>query len=158
MKTITIIRHAESYFNVGQYKNPEDVRNCRITPNGITQAQNLSGEYDVVICSPLKRAIETYVNSHIKCRKFMVSDLVREIQDAKPLNSIELEPLMFEKEYDIVKRAKETVDFVHEFQSSDTICIISHACFMYYILRAFGQDLSQFNKGIYNCQQITFVI
>ena len=68
MKTVTLIRHAESHFNAGNYKTDEEIRNCRITNLGIQQAKQLNQSFDIVVLSPLKRAMETYLNSNIKTK------------------------------------------------------------------------------------------
>src|SRR5690348_5811551 len=92
-KKITIIRHAQSKFNVGQYKTDEEVRNCRLTNEGINQATQLNLSFDTVVLSPLKRAMETYLNSNIKTKHLVMTDLAREFKEDKPVNYLDFEPI-----------------------------------------------------------------
>ena len=68
MKRITIIRHAQSKFNAGEFRTAEEIRNCKLTDHGKMQAKNLDQSFDIIVLSPLKRAIETYVNSNLKIK------------------------------------------------------------------------------------------
>ncbi len=52
---VFLLRHAESEFNIGN----EDIFDAPLTDNGKKQAENLSGHYDKVICSPLTRTKQT---------------------------------------------------------------------------------------------------
>ncbi len=114
MKKVTIIRHAQSHFNAGSYKTDEEARNCRLTDDGIQQAKKLELSFDILIVSPLKRALETYLNSGIKCRQLIVSDLFREIREDKPLNYLDFEPINPESINSARQRAKDAVEFVTE--------------------------------------------
>lgn len=151
MKTITIIRHAQSKFNAGEFKTEEEIANCRLTNYGIEQAKQLNHTFDHLILSPLKRAFETYVNSNIKCKQLTVSHLVREQLDGRQLNFLELEEIRYESHIDVRNRAKEAVEMIKKI-NSDNIGIISHGCFIWYLLEQFGQP----PQGTYNCQAITF--
>jgi len=44
----------------------------------IDQAKKLNHSFDVLVLSSLKRSLETYINSNIKTRQLLMSDLVRE--------------------------------------------------------------------------------
>lgn len=153
MKKITIIRHAQSQFNAGNYKTDEEIRNCRLTPLGIEQAKNLNNSFDVIIVSPLKRALETYLNSGIKTRQLIVSDLFREQKEDKPLNYLDFEEVEPENSETIRKRAIEAINFIKNLDS-DNIGIISHGCFIWYFLEQIGMP----PKPTYNCQEISFTI
>lgn len=151
MKTITIIRHAQSKFNAGEYKTEEEIRNCRLTNHGIDQAKQLNHSFDLLILSPLKRAFETYVHSNIKCKHVVISKLVREQLDGRPLNCLDLEEVTSESSDDVRKRAREAVEYIKK-TDSDNIGIISHGCFIWYFLEQIGQP----PIGTSNCQSITF--
>lgn len=151
MKTVTIIRHAQSKFNAGEYKSDEEVRNCRLTNYGVEQAKNLNHSFDILVVSPLKRALETYLNSGIRCRQLIMSDLFREQKEDKPLNFLDFEEIKPESHEDVRKRAKEAVEFIKNLKS-DNIGIISHGCYLWYFLEQCGQP----PQGLYNCQAITF--
>jgi len=150
MKTITIIRHAQSKFNAGEYRTEEEIANCRLTNYGIEQAKQLNHNFDHLILSPLKRAFETYVNSNIKCKELIVSHLVREQLDGRPLNCLELEEIRTETHNEVRKRAKDTAEMIKNLKS-DNIGIISHGCFIWFLLEQFGQPPYLIN----NCQAIT---
>ena len=153
MKTVTIIRHAQSKFNAGEYKTEEEITNCRLTQYGIAQANSLNHSFDLLILSPLKRAFETYVNSNIKCKQIMISNLVREQLDGRSLNCLELETIGNESSDEVRKRAREAVEMIKNLKS-DNIGIISHGCFIWYLLEQFDQPPT----GTYNCQTITFTL
>jgi len=153
MKTITIIRHAQSKFNAGEYRTEEEITNCRLTNYGVEQAKQLNHNFDLLILSPLKRAFETYVNSNIKCKQIIISNLVREQLDGRPLNCLELEAVGNESSDEVRKRAREAVEMIKKLPSLN-IGIISHGCFIWYFLEQFGQPPT----GTNNCQAITFQI
>jgi broad specificity phosphatase PhoE len=72
-KTMTLIRHAESLANAGQMcVDPS------LTDEGVRQAARLRGTYQLVICSPMRRAVQTWERSSLRARRFVVTDLVRE--------------------------------------------------------------------------------
>ena len=139
MKSITIIRHAQSKFNAGQYKTDEEIANCRLSEFGKSQAKNLTQSFDIVILSPLKRAIETYANSNIKCGKMIINDLFREYKEleAKPLNFLELEKLTPETLDDLNKRINDAIQYLKTLPYNN-IGIISHGIFIHHFLEHLG--------------------
>ena len=151
MKTITIIRHGQSHFNAGNFNTDEEVRNCRLTEVGIQQAKQLNHSFDVVIVSTLKRALETYLNSNIKCRQLITSDLIREQKEDKPLNYLDLEEIVPENAEDVRKRAREAIELIKSLEYNN-IGIVSHGYFIWYFLEQCGQP----PQPTYNCQSITF--
>jgi broad specificity phosphatase PhoE len=71
---IQVLRHAQSVFN----KFLTSEKNCDLTEEGKEQAQALQGDFDIVICSPLKRTIATLDLSQINYGKLMYTSLCRE--------------------------------------------------------------------------------
>ncbi len=71
---VTFLRHAESIFNA----NLTSDKDCELTEKGNQQAHNTQGEYDIVICSILKRACETLEKSQIRYGRVIFTDLCRE--------------------------------------------------------------------------------
>lgn len=67
-------RHGQSYANIGY-----DILNTPLSEEGRRQASLLTGEYDVVLVSPLRRCQETLALSGIKYKKKYTVDLLREI-------------------------------------------------------------------------------
>lgn len=155
MKTVTIIRHAQSKFNAGQYKTKEEIANCKLSDFGREQAKNLSQSFDVIILSPLKRAIETYTNSNIKCGKIIINDLFREYmeQDPIPLNFLELEKLAPETMNEFKKRISESIQYLKSLPYNN-IGIISHGIFIFHFLEQIGLKPTPVN----NTQSFIFQI
>lgn len=71
---IQVVRHAQSVFN----KYLTSPKNCDLTDEGREQASKLEGEYDIVICSPLKRTCDTLSLSKIRYGKLLYTSLCRE--------------------------------------------------------------------------------
>ena len=59
---ITVMRHAQSTHNA----SGDNSWNVGLTEEGRLQAREVSGEYDLVICSTLRRAQQTLEFSSIK--------------------------------------------------------------------------------------------
>lgn len=72
-KKLFFIRHGESYGNIGQ-----PVIDSPLTTTGIQQAKLLSGHFDCVIISPLKRAQETLEYSRITYDHLIINPNFRE--------------------------------------------------------------------------------
>ena len=72
--TITIIRHAQSLYNV----DPTNIGDVGLSNKGKIDAKNIVGKYDLIICSSLKRAKETLEYSGLTYDKVIYSDLCRE--------------------------------------------------------------------------------
>lgn len=80
---ITLIRHGESGFGEN-YTSIEHLTNCRLTSVGINQSKQLNFHFDILILSPVKRTMETYINSKIKANKIIINELFREKDDVCP--------------------------------------------------------------------------
>lgn len=153
MKKITVIRHAQSKFNTGTCK-PEELPNCRITDHGKEQASHLHHKFDILVLSPLKRSIETYVHSGIQVGKVEISDLFREcMDDSGRLNFLELEEQRQENYEQVVERARKAIKYICSLPENN-IGIISHGIFIWHFLNQLGlQPVST-----YNTQSLTFMI
>lgn len=151
MKTITIIRHAQSKFNAGECKTEAELRNSKLTTLGKIQASQLNQSFDLVILSPLKRAIETYANSNIKTKEIVISDHFRERKENSVLNFLENEDVVPESENEVKLRAQKAVDYLRSLPQNN-IGIVSHGCFIWYLLEKAGQQ----PVATYNTQTITF--
>lgn len=124
---IRLIRHAESTWNaLGDTSN-----NVPTTENGKNQAKNLSGEYDLVVCSTLRRARETIDNSNIKYKKIIFTDLCREHFDGNPSNYFSLEEHKKESQEELLQRTEEFKCFVGKLMKDNyKICVITHYGFL----------------------------
>ena len=66
-------RHAESYGNIGQ-----PMIDSPLTAEGISQAKQLTGHFNLIIVSPLRRAKETLHHSQITYDHVMINNNFRE--------------------------------------------------------------------------------
>ncbi len=71
---VDFLRHAESIFN----RDLTSEKDCGLTDKGFQQASKVTGEYDVVICSIMKRACQTLENSQVTYGRLLFTDLCRE--------------------------------------------------------------------------------
>ena len=88
MTKIDLLWHAQSNFNIGIHELDSD-----ITEFGKHQSSNISGDYDLVICSNLKRTLSTLLHSKIKCNKLVISELCREIKGGSICDYLENEDM-----------------------------------------------------------------
>ena len=127
---ITLIRHAESTFN--RFNDP--TRNCPITDDGKIQASKLTGTYDLVICSPLKRARQTLDASKIRYGEVIFTDLCREFLDSTPCNLLENEVDTAETAEQFKARIDKFRLFLKEMSTRySRIAVISHGLFLYHL-------------------------
>jgi phosphohistidine phosphatase SixA len=128
--SITIMRHGESEWNVGL--NKLDF-NSNLTENGKNLAEKLEGYYDIVICSTLKRTLQTLEASNIKYNTLLRTNLCDGV-DGKTkeqvINNV-IEFKKYVKELDPVK---------------NKILVISH---MYFIKEFCGKELRNLEKVKY---------
>lgn len=143
---ITVIRHCESLFNAGKIGPFEDL-NCKITNFGMQQANSIDFTFDILIISPLKRALETYTNSKIKANKIVINELFEEIHFEVP-SFIEAE-----SKEEIEKRVNNAKKFIEDL-NYENIGIISHGAFLKYFLKACNQEIKDFKNG----ESITFYL
>jgi len=151
VKTVTIIRHGQSKQNAGQCKNNDELRNCALSDFGKEQAKKLEQNFDVVLVSPLRRAIETYENSNIKTDNLIHSDLFREHREHNLSEFLENEEII--PEHDVRQRARDAFAFIKELNYNN-IGIVTHLCFSWYLLEQCGQPVI----SLENTQSITFTI
>lgn len=156
-KTVTFIRHAEAKHNVWTQDMPlSELLNARLTDNGRKQSEFLNNSFDIVVLSPLRRAIETYSCSGIKCRQIIISDLFREFRDVQDEDKtagsqyLENEKWHLETATEVSRRATNAIEFLRKLDG-DNIGVITHACFVNHLLhKIMGRT---FHFG--NCQYIT---
>lgn len=154
---ITFIRHAQSLYNVMNI-NSEHYRNCSITDFGIKQSKLLTGHFDLVILSPLRRAVETYSSSYIKNRHLIIDDKFREYRQYYCYSDfLDGEEIILETEAEIIQRIEECLIYLKNIQDkyNDTIqyiAIISHANF----IKNFFKYVYNQEVVLDNCQTVTF--
>jgi broad specificity phosphatase PhoE len=71
---VHFLRHAESIFN----RDLISEKDCDLTEKGRQQASQVEGDYDIVICSTMKRACQTLENSKLTYGRLLFTDLCRE--------------------------------------------------------------------------------
>lgn len=71
---IHFCRHAQSQGNIGNIS----VIDSPLTGQGIEQAKMLEGHFDIVICSPMRRCLETLHYSNLTYDKLIISQDIRE--------------------------------------------------------------------------------
>lgn len=125
---IDFIRHAESIFN----KNPNDTTpNCGLTLKGIQQSKQLSGNYDCIYISPLKRAKQTLYYSKLRNQYIIETDLLREVK-RDPCDFFKHEPVDKENYEDVIIRAKKANTFIRD-NNYSKIAVISHWEIIWYM-------------------------
>ena len=141
---VTLIRHAESTHN--RFNDP--TRNCPITDYGKIQASKLTGTYDLVICSTLKRARQTLDESGIQYGKVIFTDLCREVLDGNPVNLYNNEPNTTETAEQIRDRVEKVKTLLREMSAQyPKIAVVSHGVFLYYVC----------GHRFYNTEQFKYV-
>jgi len=147
-KRFVFIRHAQSKANANQIHTPDEIINCKITELGKKQAAQLNFSFDLLIISPLKRAIETYAHSNIKVKKVIISDLFQELK-VHQCNMLDNDDHNgFESMEEIEIRSKNAYDFLMSIPDEyKHIGIISHHDFLNIF---FNKNLG-LNVSLNNC-------
>ncbi len=71
---VSFLRHAESIFNA----NLTSEKDCDLTEKGKQQASQIDLQYDIVVCSIMKRTCQTLDHSKISYGRLIFTDLCRE--------------------------------------------------------------------------------
>ncbi len=143
------MRHATSVYN--QYN--DDIIDCELSEDGIKQASELTGHYDLVITSTLKRSIQTLEYSQITYNEKLLLDMVRE-HKTDICDFLEGEPIIKETKEELKERIDLFRDFINylalKYQS---ILIISHADFIWHLTSKEIED-ELFGKWLNNCEYL----
>lgn len=163
---IYFMRHAQSKANIGLTTEA----NSPLSLAGQQQAMNLTGDYDLVLTSPLRRAIQTLAFSSITYRKHMICADCREIRDSCIGDYLEEEVReedrraegedhgaegekpdhkVTETDQDVLTRIKSLRKLLDQLAQSGQyrkILVISHACFT---IRFLGLQ-----RCLHNCEII----
>lgn len=124
---ITLLRHAQSTYNANGDMSP----NVGITDEGKIQASRLNGEFDLVICSTLRRARETLDHSNIKYKKIIFTEMCREVSGGNPVNSYNGETFL-ENEEDIKHRITSFKLFLlKKSKRYNKIIVVAHHDFLF---------------------------
>jgi len=125
---VDFLRHAESIFNA----NLTSEKDCDLTQKGYEQADKVEGEYDVVICSIMRRTQLTLQKSKIKYGRVIYTDLCREkrqdICDYLPYEDETIKETDEQLEY----RIKSFVYFLKSQVSTyQSVLVVSHGDFIH---------------------------
>lgn len=125
---VTLLRHAESLFN--KYLTSE--KDCDLSPEGIQQAAALTGEFDVILLSCLRRTHQTLLHSQIKGKRILLTDLCRE-QRKDICDFLEKEDGSHkESDEELEHRIDCFKDYIRrECKPTDSVLVISHGDFIH---------------------------
>ena len=152
-KKITFIRHAQSKYNLKDI-NTEEYRNTGLTFEGKDNSKTLDHEFDILIVSPLRRAVETYASSNLKCGFLLTNKLFREYLEFMCYpDFFHNETMVLETKEDIEKRVKKALDYIKGL-NGEKIGIISHHNFIKNFFKInFDKDVD-----LKNCEVIEMTI
>ena len=144
------MRHAESKFNVDRNNQLKD---CDITENGKKQCEDLvfNKEFDLVLCSPLKRAIKTYRYSNISCKKFKILDILRE-HKTDFCDFFENEDVITESVDNLMKRINK---FKELLKGLNNVLVIGHSDFFWYLTSNIVEN-ERFGTWLKNCEIVEY--
>lgn len=125
---VSFLRHAQSVFNRDQTSE----KDCPLTDHGQNQAEQVTGHYDIIICSILKRARETLQYSQLSAKKLYFTDLCREVRvDICDFLEGEDETNL-ESEEELRKRIKEFQQYLKEkVEPGQKVLVICHRDFIH---------------------------
>lgn len=127
MVKITLIRHEESIYN--RYRILDF--NSMLTKNGIQRCSKLEGDYDVVICSIMKRTRQTLYYSCINYNYIYITNLCREIRKGNIVDMISEEEDYIETEKELQRRILGFKMLVKVLSfDNDKIAVITHGGFI----------------------------
>ncbi len=139
---LTIVRHAECTSNVG-----DDRVDSPLTDRGIMQAADLTGTFDLVVCSPLMRARQTLERSRIEAGRIFHEPLCRERVYA-PRDCLVDEPFQLESDDHFAARLDRfRARLVAWTDVFDRVLVVSHAYFLASCFPSHG-------RGIVNAQLV----
>ncbi len=138
MATITLMRHAESEA-AAQYK---DILDSSLSERGKQQASELTGHYDLVICTPLCRTRETVEHSNITYSKLIVLEEAREMKMRTKYNYLKGEHTIPESKEKFVKRMERLEEMLVDLSKSyKEILVVCHAFVIRYLVKRNMEEL-----------------
>lgn len=148
---VFLIRHCESVFNALGASG----RNCGLTDNGIAQAGQLTGNFDILFCSGLKRALDTLKCSGIQYIQLIVTNLCREFM-VGPCDFYEDEDISQETEESVLERVKNFNALVKSFETKGfKVGVISHGDFIWYYT-SYMKDGIRFGRHLENGEVLEY--
>jgi broad specificity phosphatase PhoE len=125
---VTLLRHAESLFN--KYLTSE--KDCDLSQEGKDQAAALTGNYDVIILSSLRRSHQTLLYSQIQGKRIFISDLCREKRkDICDFLEIE-DPTNLESDEELSLRIDSFKNYIRQIITpNESVLVIGHGEFIF---------------------------
>lgn len=127
---VSFLRHAQSIFN----RDLTSEKDCSLSEYGKQQAESIQGNYDVIICSTMKRAKETLQYSQLASKKLYFTEICREVRvDICDFFESEEESNL-ESEQELQRRIKLFKQYLKErTEPGQTVLVISHRDFIHQI-------------------------
>lgn len=124
LRGIHLIRHGQSFSNIGY----PWIKNSPLTPKGIDQAQMVNYGSDIIICSPMKRTMDTVFYSNLRYNKLLISHTTRELI-CEPGDCFDWEPFKLENVYEFNDRMRVLAHKIQILsQNTPSMLIVTHGC------------------------------
>ena len=119
--TIRLIRHGQSYANIGEAQC-----DACLTSTGREQAKRLTGKYDLIIVSPMRRTKETFFYSDVRGGKVITSELCREMKQGIS-DLLLFEDEIFDDEHTFDNRMGKLIIHLHDLSKQyKNIAVFTH--------------------------------
>ena len=136
---VRFLRHAESVFNA----NLTSEKDCELTEKGKQQASEVEGDYDLIICSIMKRTCLTLDHSKLNYGRLVFTDLCRE-KRVDVCDYLPHEEEIKETEEELQKRIQHFLYFLKSQASTySNVLVISHGDFIHNL----GKKLQPYPKN-----------
>lgn len=124
LRGIYLVRHGQSMSNLGH----PTIKNSPLTTLGKTQAKRLQYRTDLLICSPLARALDTLAYSNIKYNRLFIMSMARELI-CEPGDCFAWENLQVEDAITFNRTMRAFANKIYLLaQKSPSITIVTHGC------------------------------
>ena len=148
-KTIYFVRHGQS---TGNIDHSSSILDAPLTEHGKLQASFVELDVDLIVCSPMRRALETLHYSMIKGRQFLINYDCREKVCGPPDRMI-LEPEYVETDENFSLRIINFANFLLNAEFNK-IAVVCHGCV---IASLTGSYLDNANVIVANLDTIKMV-
>lgn len=127
MPTITLIRHEESTYN--RYRMIDF--DSSLTKDGMKRCEKLKGNYDMVVCSKMKRARQTLYYSCISFEYLYITKLCREIRKGNIVDMITEDEAFIETDMELKQRILTFKMLIRNMSILyNNICVVTHGGFV----------------------------
>ncbi len=138
MTTVYLVRHAESNFNASG--ETIDDMDTDLSSLGEEQATKLCGNFDLIICSPLRRTRRTLELSQIKYKELHFSSDAREFRQ-KNCDFMEGEERYDETEEQMMDRiTKLKKRLISEAKKGQKVLLVGHYWTLWYLTSYIKED------------------